>query len=248
MCKLSTILFILLFSFDLSSQTITVLQRERETKLREFEQEFLIDIIELYNFKYDSTLKLNFQLVPNYKSIFDTLKTSSNTTLSINAITWTKEREKHYDFSVPYMPITSIIMGKSGVSYDLENKPYIVNYKRNTVHKETATQYANDKKFKLDEYQEHIDVFSVLDSENISIGDYTDIWYTDEFQLLKTLDKFKNSNYCIMYPQNSTLRKKLDSIILYYTKSSKFYLLLKRILGNDISTYFRDLKFHKNKH
>ena len=245
--KFYSLLFILFFAVNLSSQTITALQRTKHTKLNKFEREFLADVVDLYNLKYQASLKLKFKFLPDYKSIFDSLKAPSDITMAISRITWTEDREKMYDFSIPYMPITTIVIGKTGIQYDLKNKHYRVNYKRNTVHKKTAIDFSRKNKFTINEYEENISAISLIDSENIVISDYTDTWFEDRFKIIQILKESVESNYCIMYPENSSLKIKLDGIIKYYTKSSKFYSLLKQILGNDISSYFKNLKFHQNR-
>jgi ABC-type amino acid transport substrate-binding protein len=56
-----------------------------------------------------------------------------------------------------------------------------------------------------------------------------------------TLNAIPNANFGILLPKNSKLKEKIDPIIKYYVKTSRFYQLVKKYFGEDASNYFKNL-------
>ena len=78
------------------------------------------------------------------------------------------------------------------------------------------------------------------DKVDFYVGDMTDAIVTDRV----ILSDFKGaaiSNYGILYPKGSILKKKLDKYIKYYKRSSSYYQLLGKHFGKEIVNYFRTL-------
>jgi hypothetical protein len=241
---------LLCLSVASTQNTINIITtKSLNVKLQNFELSFIKEIISIYNKKNNENYLLNIRYLSSYKEIFEEIDKSSSTDLicSIRAITISKEREKKYDFSHPYMPIKQVLiadMSKLAEITNWQKKTYTIGAIESTVHSRTARKLAEKYSLNLYEVSEmnNVERYLFEGRYDYYVGDISDTWITDNTQFLADFDGALLSYYGILYPKNSILKPKFDKIITYFIKTSRFYKLLKMNLGENVVDYYKDIR------
>ena len=250
--KKYTLIFLFVLNL-IAQEVVTVLSFESSSKLILFELDFLKQVIKLYNTKHAYKLSLKVISVRDYSDIFKKIGSSKETDLicAIRAITITEERKKKYDFSSPYLPIKQVLITNKDKLSSIKNwrdSRYTIYGNKNTIHYKNAKLLSNKYGFKFykPKSNKRIVVNNYLKKGEIDfyVGDMTDVIVTERV-ILADFEEALLSEYGILYPKDSKLKRKLDKFVKYSVKSPTYYKLLVKHFGNEIAVYLKTLSEEK---
>lgn len=245
-----TYIFILIPVFFLLSQdTINVIIRNESNALSLFERAFIAEIIKKYHAKSQNHYEIKYTKLMYFKDIFKLIDLADNKDriLGINAVNITDERKKKYDFSSPYLPIKKSLISDYYSQIDpekLNEKEFKIGYLEKSVHEAAAIRLSKHYKLQLVSFKDTSTKLKALHENLIDlyVGDRIEAWVYENLKVLTDIEDEQIDYFGILYPKNSSLKKELDPIIQYFRKSSSFYLMVKKHLGEDAVTYFKTIK------
>ena len=241
-----------------TQNTVSIITNNSPTSLRNFEHDFIKQVVNLFNAQNENKLKLKFVYKQTYNELFNTIKESrkSKFICAIRAITITENRKEIYDFSYPYMPIKQVLITMKTRKYKInnwKNSKYTIYANKRTVHWVNMLKLVKKYSFKMykpnaNEKRANI-ILSELRENKIDfyVGDMIDVLNYDFLSILDHFEGALLSEYGMIYPKGSTLKTKLDKYIKYFVKSRLYYKLLVKHFGQDIANYFSELSIETEK-
>ena len=211
--------------------------------VNELEEEIFKNIVALYNLKSKKQLSYTIHK-ESFTDILKRMETQSgDSTLIMSGITVTKEREKRYDFSIPYLPIEIVLFSKKGTRIT-DFSELNVGYIEGSVEEKLAKDLKKKYNCSLFPYPDFLEKHNSLKANktNVMIADNIALFVDHSIKIIHSLKSTKG--WGIVYPKGSELKEMFDPIIRYYIKSAKFYELLYNEHGKAIADYF--IKYVKN--
>ena len=234
--------FSLIAIFCLHTQDIQFYRSSLDYPILSLEEQMFKDVVELYNKKYKTNLRIIINKVPNVRLFLKEINTPKHLyTAIMSSITITKERSKLYLFSVPYMPIKETIFAlrKETISYHWQNKriAFLLNSTEENSIKLLQKRHPNIVPVAFNSFPEKLNSLSngtadFLISDNVAWLSFPNLVQIED------LDLHQHYSYGIIYSKGSPLKKMLDPVIKYYILSSRFYDLLKKNYGKRVADYF----------
>jgi len=210
-----------------------------------FEKELIIDVMNLYKFRTQKDIYVVFKEEKIFQRFFKFPKNKH--VISVNAITITEERKQFVSFSKPYFPVKQAILTTfKNKNLDLKNGQIKLCLEDKSLHYKTAQALAKKYKFVLvptsydPYYQRDID----QKKYDIFVSDIITSWSEKEpYYVLNADDRLlKRSYYAFVYKKNSPLKEEIDNVLLYYLKSPRYNLLVKKYFGKRAVEYIQS--FH----
>ena len=238
------VFFIMVFALS-AQKTVTVYDVPDDTKVAELEGEIIKNSFKLYN-AHNPTDKLKYNIIhlKKFKEIFDTLDNTKekNYVFCMYQITITKDRQKIYDFSVPYIPIKeSIYALKNRKDKDFRKKGIKIAYQIGSTQEK---QIGYLKKYKIEPVDFNVigEKITALREGKVDfvIGDNIEVWGKNDLLVVEDMKEQPGSGFGFMYAKGSTLRAKLDPYILKYITSQSFFNYLIRNFGKDVVDYYKE--------
>jgi glutamine transport system substrate-binding protein len=202
-----------------------------------------------YNKRNTDKIRFLYKKLDNFDMAFKYLDANAgnNSILYINSVSITTEREKRFDFSVPYFPIRPAAIAWKENKVDMRNiydKSYQVGVIKNTVNVNFAKEIVAKSGQKLIYINENDFILNYLIKGDIDfyIGDAITPWINRDYQLIHIYKEFKEGGYAILYPKGSELKKKFDSTIKYIVSSPRYFRMVKKTIPNINSRYFERVK------
>jgi ABC-type amino acid transport substrate-binding protein len=239
--------FILFLSFVFSqsdSVDVTVVYNHPELKVRQFELALIKKVISIYNGKNKQKLKGKYLQLDEKNGVwyylYDKAKEKSKDLVCGLTSGTYEANHPHVDFSIPYIPVKLVVLGKKDGNKLNKNKNYRLGY-INSVSARKALSYIFENyritKIPVRNYEQ---LYSMLQEDKIDLyyADSIDEWIYDGLEIKYTV-KNKTTYMGFVFQKNSLLKPKFDSILKYYVKSPAFYQLLKKYFGKDLQKYYK---------
>jgi ABC-type amino acid transport substrate-binding protein len=241
--KIIYLLFFLVH-IALSQKEVVILVDHDSTIVDVIEQNIIKNVFEILNKKEpNSKYSYRFEQV-TFDQIFKQLRDdSSHVIMSLSTITVTEKRKEIYDFSSIYIPSSTVIFALKSEKHKNWKKPDTkIGYQKNTIHEQIIFSLKEKYEIIPIPYNSYTDIESAIRNKQIpfSLGDNTEVWNQNGFEILERTEIQNGTGVAILYPKGSNLKKKLEKYLYYYVHSKIFYQFLKQTYGNEISKYFRD--------
>jgi ABC-type amino acid transport substrate-binding protein len=229
-------------SFLLFSQSVTVLISPDKDKFTLFEKELAEALIKLYNSNNSASLTVNF-LEKTFGDMFPEIDKAdaSSMIMGIQTISINAERKKKYDFSAPYMTnrFTMTKMKNNPKQKTTMDVDAVIGALKGTIYQQIVIdrKYNTRQKFKI--FDSKIDIANALKNKEIDfwLTDYIDIWTFDlAASDLKIGDPDK---FGILFPKGSKLNVSMSKTTEYFLRSSVYYALIRKHLGEEAANYFQ---------
>ena len=246
---LKYIYLLIVINITLCQDTIIVYTIPSKFKINAFEKDLFKEIIKLHNYKTEKHYSVRFVDLNDYSDLFTEISKSDKNDLvcAVRSITITDERKKKYEFSHPYLPIKQVLITKKNSTLNKRtwrNKKHTIAAIENTVHYKAAILLSEKYGFKFRATKEILTTYDELlqGKYDFFIGDISECWNNNYVIFLDDFENAELSNFGIMYPKNSQLRKELDPFLSYFLKSPRIYSLLKKHLGDGVVKYFKEIR------
>ena len=250
--------YLLLLLNGLALQTENTVEIEvfcHKTEKPNYEHEMFKKIIELHNARNKKQYSIKYNYFPDVLTIknieeFNTRfihQDKKNNTISYGALTIRKTQNR--DFSMPILPVFDVIYCLKDKLKNLDNKLSIkVGYWYNVNTRKIISELKKDKALIAVPYVNYDELIPALELGQIDgyVGDSVDgldltsnhgdkIYKHTIFKKLSTKQQYMG----FMFPKDSTLKKEIDTILMYYIKSPHFYKLIRQFFTHDFSIEFR---------
>ena len=204
-----------------------------------FEEKVLSDIIDMVNVKEKKSYIIKYHEQKSFKALFDKIDENkfNGNSLSISSITVTDERKVKYDFSPIYLPIRyAILVHKRNKLLNWKSEKNTLGYIPETTDEQFVKQYQKLYNFKIKRFTNSTDRINALKNGDIDFI-LSEIISTFNDQNFIEIDNFllEENGYGMMFAKKSKLAFLLKPYIKYYSRSKKYYRLLKKSFGNDIA-------------
>ena len=226
------LVFFSLYFFILSQKSVLITRKISDNAHSRFEQELIQHIIDIYNIKYNLSLKITNRDMTTINELFD-LPIENTMQLSIFGWTITEERQKKFQFTKPYLYCPNVILKLKGNEV-LTNKIGIIESSSHHIYKDQLTKY------EIKSFNTFADQMSAFEKNEISyiIYDYILVWAKpDTYEVVKLIKQNKYDQYGIIFPKKSKYFKRFSSVFNYYIDSVKFLKLLRKHFGEK-AVYF----------
>lgn len=242
-CTLSLVLNQELFVYQTTSQN-------DESTLYQFNSLLISNIVDMSNKRNRTNYIIKMKYVESYEKLFQEIEKSENLSLGIDGITITSERQKKFDFSIPYMPVKEIIISHKKFGFnsaDWKKNSMKIAVVENTIHEVHTTVFKKKYNINLVLYSTHNSVVEALDKGTVQfyIGDVSEIWLSEEFEFISDFPEAKLSYYGILYKKGSPLKKIFDSTMKYFLRSPKYIRIIQKYFGADVAEYYREVEENK---
>ena len=232
MNRMLTFMFIFSLFYAQKENALTILVHEQESTINKFEKHFIESVVLLYNRKNNEQMRIKYQFIKKYQTHFDIIAKADSTELicSLDAISRTKGRLRKFTLSEAYLPAKTVVFGLNSTFFDADSiswkskgiKVGFVKGSRFAHFKYFWHEYYDSKMVFLDHRHDYIKALKtrkvnfIVDDELIALSDTT----------LKTVHHFNPvilTNYALLYPRNSILKKMFDPFIKYVRHSKLYY-------------------------
>ena len=229
----------------LSQREIKIFNVPEDNVVAMLELEVIKNTFKLYNV-FNASDKLKYKLVfqKNFKDVFDELDKAIdiNYSMSMYQITITKEREKKYNFSIPYIPIKeSIYTLKERDDKSYQKEGVKIAYQSGTTQEKQINLL---KKYKIVPiaYTVREEKIAALRKNDVdfAIGDNIEIWGTKDLVLVKDMNDQPGNGLGFMFAKGSTLRDKLNPYVKKYIASQSFFNYLIKNFGKNVADYYKE--------
>lgn len=237
MLKLLYLFFFYSFLFT-QNYTIKINQFYNDSILWKFESQLISDIINIAEAKSGHTFIVKKDTIYLFSSLFN--KVSDGNTVSIGSISITEERKKKYTFSRSYLPIRySVFVKRSSVltKETWKKSNHTMGYLVGSTDEKEFASLSKKYGFKGIAYGSDESKLIALNSGEVDFIIFENISFhmNKEIKLIETLFQ-KKEGYGLLFQKNSKMAKILSPILNYYSTSSKYYNLMRKTFGKDVST------------
>ena len=238
MTKYIVFLFTIILLYT-QNKTIIVYITPKKKYSHNLNKALIKDIISLYNLNHDNKIDIEFKLLSNFSEAFKRLKNNiSDTVLAINNISINALRKEEFDFSSSYLPVMASLIVNEMSSITEENwrsELKSLSVFKASIYGNIALQFSKRNNIKLNYKDDY-------NFENAFIGDCLDAWLDPTIRIVHYLENETVSEFAIMYPKNSNLKKLLDPTVKYFTTSNIYYHLINEYLNKDVNFYFQKVR------
>jgi len=239
--QLKRFIFLFVLHWCISAQTHVQIHRSllNDRLLMELEETIIRNVIRIHNINEADTLNYTFVNHETFEELFTDwdLFTPDAEHLTVNSISITKDRERLFDFSSPYLPVKQVLIAvKSTFPFTtVEGKR--IGFVRSSTQEAILEFLPQSCIFKSYDTFRQLEEGLLNLEIDLMMGDNVGVWSNGHTYIYKELDKTFSSSYGIMYKKGSLLRDRLDKYLRYYLKSKGFRRLVKNYFGKDISDY-----------
>ena len=240
MFRLISILIILQFIIA-QKKEILVIFNGNNSKMTKFEISLISNLLFEYSKSSGERIKLKYKGVKKFNNTFQIINSGHrDKTLAVNTISITKDRQKKFDFSIPYVKNSYSYLSTKEFNYS-EGSPLRVGYVKNTLYESLIKKQSDKSVVEKKAYNNVRDCIKDMKSQKIDVifTDYIDAWAYD-LKFIKAVSKEANDKFGIMFPKGSKLKKDLDLIFAKFSKTDKFYKLIEQNLGAKAVKYFKE--------
>jgi len=246
-------LYICLISFNLWGQTDTVEVYHPKIldPVYHFQSELLEHLITLYNRKHTRQFVVKQTEIATIEEINYTLKQLKNKKKLVTGVygaTIMKDSywSNYFEFSIPFLPVRNAVVSRNDSTLTIsKDKPFSLAYMKNPkTNSHFYVNLANQLEqegytFSSIYYETYELLIPALRQKTVDfiIADSIEGWMNKDLKVVVNIDKTPQF-IGFIYQKGTVLKEELDSVIAYFTKSTTFYLLLKKYFGPEFRDYY----------
>lgn len=234
-------LFIFIHSFIIGQSVIHVLKVEGNLRPFLIEDSILANLEYLYNVNNPDKIKFSVIRLNNFPDLFKQIyKFPKNTVMAMSSISITREREKRFDFSVPYIETKESILTFHRLEGNWYDEGKKIGFVINTIEEIRANILRNKYPIQLVPFKSFQERNEGVKTQKVDyyIGESAHYWNDSGVRIIHTFENRIGLGLGIMYQKGSDLKQKLDKYIAYYRSSKGFYTTMRKMFGKDYAQYF----------
>ena len=244
---MKSILSILLFLISIKSQTIEVNIVINTSVIDSIEHQLVKDVFALWNRRTKILKEVYWKRHRKFSGLMKYMSELDNSrkdeVIALSSITITKERQKQFNFSTPYVPIREVLISKS-INKKANDIESITNKRVGAnlgTTQEVALKLLEQKmNFKPVYFSMNKHKHDALINDEIDfyIDDNINVWSDSRLKIVFEFENQPGNGYGLMFHKESSLKKIIDPMLIYYMRSAKFRKITTEKFGKKISDYF----------
>lgn len=235
------IICLILLGTLFGQEKIKVVFNGNKTKLAKFEVKYIRDLLAVYEKEFNKEVNILYSGIKDFNNNFKILDASrKDNTVVINNITITEDRQKKYDFSIPYIYNKYALLSRKDY-FDAFNsqKTRIAVVKGSQVESFVA-DLMKEMECSLSTFSGISAAVDALQAKQIDIivDDYITSWVYD-LRVVRVFKPQLSNEFGLMFNKGSRLKQELDHVIRKYQKTIKFRQLIKQHFGVHAKNFFK---------